>query len=316
MLLRWLAARYPTHHISEEAWKSLSQSSWHSHELVTEAFLGLARQQHTEGHLDPEVQIGLGVLFYTNSEFDRAKDCFEVALTVRPNVSLKDASCIKVGDVYLFGFVQDYLLWNRLGSSLSNGNNPEEALGAYREALQLRPTYTRAIYNVGVACTYMNPATLKWTFHVMTCVFVGLNIGANKEAAEHFLSALAMQDSSAGAKSDQLWFTLRRAFLSMVCIHSYFPLRIPVHSRRGLWLGSYRIEWTSLASPRRAQAWTLSERKDSIFDVVVSSPYDTVQPSYLFASYPSSTFVYEVYKYLLESLPFTLAQGNVVINTW
>lgn len=35
---------------------------------------------------------------------------------------------------------------------MSNGNKPEEALGAYREALQLRPTYTRAIYNVGVAC--------------------------------------------------------------------------------------------------------------------------------------------------------------------
>ena len=42
------------------------------------------------------------------------------------------------------------MLWNRLGSSLSNGNHPEAALGAYREALQLRPTYTRAIYNVGV----------------------------------------------------------------------------------------------------------------------------------------------------------------------
>src|SRR5260370_23275853 len=45
-------------------------------------------------------------------------------------------------------------MWNRLGSSLSNGSKPEEALGAYREALRLRPTYTRAIYNVGVACVY------------------------------------------------------------------------------------------------------------------------------------------------------------------
>lgn len=51
-------------------------------------------------------------------------------------------------------FCQDYLLWNRLGSSLSNGNKPEESLGAYREALMLRPTYTRAIYNVGVACMW------------------------------------------------------------------------------------------------------------------------------------------------------------------
>lgn len=43
----------------------------------------------------------------------------------------------------------------------------------------------------------------------------GLNIGAHKEAAEHFLSALSMQEQSAGETSDQLWFTLRRALMSM-----------------------------------------------------------------------------------------------------
>ncbi|TFY62887.1 hypothetical protein EVJ58_g3576 [Rhodofomes roseus] len=173
MLLQWLKARFPDYHISEEAWKSLSGAGWHSHERVTEAFLGLARVQYSGGEMDPDVQIALGVLFYASSDFDRAKDCFEAALAVRP---------------------KDYLLWNRLGSSLSNGSKPEEALGAYREALQLRPTYTRAIYNVGVAC---------------------LNIGAHKEAAEHMLGALAMQEVSGGAKSDQLWYTLRRVFQSM-----------------------------------------------------------------------------------------------------
>lgn len=44
----------------------------------------------------------------------------------------------------------------------------------------------------------------------------GLNIGAYKEAAEHFLSALNLQESTSGDKSEQLWFTLRRTFLSMV----------------------------------------------------------------------------------------------------
>jgi len=173
MLLRWLKARFPEYHIPEEAWKSLSGAGWHSHERVTEAFLGLAREQYSLGEMDPDVQIALGVLFYASSDFDRAKDCFEAALAARP---------------------KDYLLWNRLGSSLSNGSKPEEALGAYREALELRPTYTRAIYNVGVAC---------------------LNIGAHKEAAEHMLGALAMQEVSGGAKSDQLWYTLRRVFQSM-----------------------------------------------------------------------------------------------------
>jgi peroxin-5 len=108
-------------------------------------------------------------------------------------------------------------LWNRLGSSLSNGNKPEESLGAYREALMLRPTYTRAIYNVGVACKWQfstQPSTMHsltlWSFPA------GLNIGAHKEAAEHFLSALSMQEAT-GEKSKQLLQTLRRAFLAMVC---------------------------------------------------------------------------------------------------
>ncbi|CCM01916.1 uncharacterized protein FIBRA_03988 [Fibroporia radiculosa] len=173
MLLQWLRARYPSLDIPEAAWQSLKGAAWNSHEKVTDVFLKLAREQFSRGEMDPDVQIGLGILFYTSSEFDRAKDCFEAALAVRP---------------------RDYLLWNRMGSALSNGNKPEEALGAYREALQLRPTYTRAIYNVAVAC---------------------LNIGALQEAAEHLLGALAMQDMSGGAKSDQLWHTLRRVFVQM-----------------------------------------------------------------------------------------------------
>ncbi|TFK68680.1 TPR-like protein [Pluteus cervinus] len=174
MLLRWLRARFPSHPIPDETWHAVrNNSTWDAHDRITEVFLNLARSQHHEGVMDADVQIALGVLFYSNSEYDRAKDCFESALSARP---------------------QDYLLWNRLGSSLSNGSKPEEALDAYREALQLRPTYTRAIYNVGVAC---------------------LNIGAHKEAAEHFLSALGMQEASTGDTSDQLWITLRRAFLSL-----------------------------------------------------------------------------------------------------
>ncbi|KAJ7647112.1 hypothetical protein FB45DRAFT_892413 [Roridomyces roridus] len=169
MLLRWIRSRFPSHPIPEETIAAIAtNAAWDTHQRLTEVYLGLARSQHSRGEMDADVQIALGILFYTNSEYDRAKDCFETALSARPT---------------------DFLLWNRLGSSLSNGSHPEEALGAYREALQLRPTYTRAIYNVGVAC--------------------------KKKRLEHFLSALALQESTGAETSEQLWFTLRRAFATM-----------------------------------------------------------------------------------------------------
>jgi peroxin-5 len=204
------------HPVPEETIKAIStNAAWDTHARVTDAFLSLARHQHSTGEMDPDVQIGLGILFYSNGEYDRTQDCFESALTARPKVSLS-SRCLAIRLVPIL--TQDYLLWNRLGSSLSNGSKPEEALGAYREALQLRPTYTRAIYNVGVACTLLSlslPCTI--TNETAIDASSGLNLGAHKEAAEHFLSALEMQGAGTSrGSSEQLWQTLRRAFLAMV----------------------------------------------------------------------------------------------------
>lgn len=173
MLLRWLRSRFPDHPIPAETLQSITKSAWHSQPLITDAYLDLARSQHAQGVVDADVQIALGVLFYSRSDYDHAKDCFQSALALRP---------------------EDFRLWNRYGSCLSNGNQPEESLSAYREALRLRPTYTRAVYNVAVAC---------------------MNIGANKEAAEHLLDALASQSDGTGTTSEQLWTTLKRAFINM-----------------------------------------------------------------------------------------------------
>ncbi|KAF8753645.1 Tetratricopeptide repeat [Rhizoctonia solani] len=137
-----------------------SLAPWAGHELTTDLFYD-----------------GLGTLYYANGEYDKAVDCFASALSIRP---------------------KDYLLWNRYGSCLSNSNRPAEALDAYREALQLRPGYTRAIYNVGVAC---------------------MNIDAYHEAAEHFLGALVVQGAGPGGSgtndNDPLWSTLQRTFVLM-----------------------------------------------------------------------------------------------------
>ncbi len=52
-----------------------------------------------------------------------------------------------------------FLLWNRLGATLANGGKPEEAIAAYHKALELRPTFTRAIYNLSVSCLNLGDAS-------------------------------------------------------------------------------------------------------------------------------------------------------------
>jgi peroxin-5 len=86
----------PTHPIPEDTLHAMvTNLSWDVHECLTNAFLSLAREQHVQEYIDADVQIGLGILYYSHGKFGRAKDY-------------------------------------------------EEVLCTYREALQLRPTYTRA----------------------------------------------------------------------------------------------------------------------------------------------------------------------------
>lgn len=111
---------------------SSTASPWALHQQMADSFLALAREQYQKGEkVDPDVQVGLGTLFYMMGEYDQARDCWVAALKERP---------------------EDYLLWNRLGATLANGGSSEEAVDAYRRALELKPGFTRAISNLGVAC--------------------------------------------------------------------------------------------------------------------------------------------------------------------
>lgn len=88
MLLRWLRAAYPNHPIPEDTIRAMkTNSAWDTHSRVTDVFLAITREHHSRGIMDPDLQIGLGVLFYTNSDYERAKDCFATALGARPKVS-------------------------------------------------------------------------------------------------------------------------------------------------------------------------------------------------------------------------------------
>jgi len=113
----------------------------------------------------------------------------------------------------------DHLLWNKLGATFANSNRNEEAIEAYYQALKLCPGFVRARYNLGIGC---------------------MNLGAYKEAVEHFLTALVQQSqanlsqslleannlirtNNSQQMSETIWSTLRLAlsYLNRSDLYSY-----------------------------------------------------------------------------------------------
>ena len=128
------------------------------HEKVTAQFIRAAQLSPDGEHMDPDVQVGLGVLFYGAEEYGKAVDCFESALASTESGTTNEPR-------------QAHLLWNRLGATLANSGRSEEAIAAYERALSLNPNFVRARYNLGVSC---------------------INIGVLPQAAQHLLGALSM----------------------------------------------------------------------------------------------------------------------------
>lgn len=170
---RWLATKYPDLVAQFDRTANWDQVL---HSKVTDMFIKAAQLSPDIANMDVDVQAGLGVLFYGNEEYDKAIDCFRAAISARPD---------------------DPLLWNRLGATLANSNHSEEAIEAYYKALELRPSFVRARYNVAVSC---------------------INIGCYREAVEHLLSALSLHETGTdktAVNSKNLHETLRRVFLAM-----------------------------------------------------------------------------------------------------
>lgn len=122
---------------------------------VQNLFLQAANSDPTQ--VDPQLQCGLGVLFNLSGEYDKAVDCFSAALSVTPQVGEEPAPGVirppSTNSIsLLFLPHQDYLLWNKLGATLANGSRSEEAVAAYRRALELQPGFVRSRYNLGISC--------------------------------------------------------------------------------------------------------------------------------------------------------------------
>ncbi|KAL2146275.1 hypothetical protein VTI28DRAFT_4571 [Corynascus sepedonium] len=163
-LERWLSVKYPSIIAPTELSSAAEMGFTDRAQLqqrITQLFLAAARLAPDGDHMDPDVQVGLGVLFYGAEEYDKAVDCFQAALHSSELGSSNQRE-------------QVHLLWNRLGATLANSGRSEEAIAAYEKALAIHPNFVRARYNLGVSC---------------------INIGCHAEAAGHLLSALDMHKS-------------------------------------------------------------------------------------------------------------------------
>lgn len=152
-------------------------------DALVECLISMARSTDEVGGVDADVQVALAVLLNTTDEYVKAQDCFLTALAVRPN---------------------DWLLYNRVGATMANNGQAEEALQFYYRALDLNPAYIRARFNLGISC---------------------INLRRYEEAQSHILDALVLQDSDGvaddsgmndkrGVTNSTLWDSLKTT-----CLH-------------------------------------------------------------------------------------------------
>ena len=187
ILNQWIGAKYPNiemimgEHDGRDVFvdETMGKSNKINEKLM-DRFKRLSQQLP---QADPDVELCLGLLYYADDNYEKTIECFNRALAVNPN---------------------DELMWNRLGAALANSNRSEESIQAYHKALNLKPSFVRARYNLAVSC---------------------LNIGCYKEAAEHLLATLSMHEVE-GTKykqdhdyssynNDNIIETLKRVFISM-----------------------------------------------------------------------------------------------------
>jgi peroxin-5 len=212
-LERWLNSKYPDILPDSELTRAGNEPRRGdlnaSYARITQYFIRAAQLSPDGEHMDPDVQVGLGVLFYSQEQYDKAVDCFQAALR---SAELGTSTQRE----------QVHLLWNRLGATLANSGKPEEAIGAYQQALHLRPHFVRARYNLGVSCIAMK---LLDQAAVHLLAGLALHREIERTARDKVAELVGGDPSSVDVeeqlarmhtnRSDTLVDTLRRVFLQM-----------------------------------------------------------------------------------------------------
>ncbi|CAG8446305.1 11619_t:CDS:2, partial [Acaulospora colombiana] len=161
-------------HILEN--QQVKERTSNDHKFLSDALIQAARSNPGE-NLDPDVQIGLGILYNISKEYNKAVDCFQSALYKRPN---------------------DHLLWNKLGATLINDGKSEHALDAYTKALSINPFYARAHFNIASVLTKMG-RNMEAAQHLLTVL--SLQIDQNRNDVKDTKSISGM--------SRNIWCTLK-----------------------------------------------------------------------------------------------------------
>lgn len=195
-LVTWMSLNVKYHHLvptkllHNEHESTMASSLIQGPELKEVENLFINAVQQNSNEIDADIQEALGVLFNLSSEYNKAVDCFQAALQVRP----------------------DAKTWNRLGASLANGNRSVEAVEAYKRALDIHPGYIRARYNVGIICINLNSYN-EAAEHFLTA----LNHQANSSSRSGLNVILPTSKMS-----DTIWSTLRMT-ISLMGRHDLQP---------------------------------------------------------------------------------------------